>query len=783
MASKPIDSRPGGFDWAFYPGAPASVALSRCPASWAAAALVVNVASTPSGAVVQTGTATPHEVGDGTVTLSLELDAVVTEALGAGSFYLELLVDTLPTIVVTLLGSYTASQPRNPLAVSVNPRGQATVVEVVPTGSTGPGVPAGGAGGTALFKASGADYDTEWVGVASQAELDAHTGDGSGAHAASAIAVTPSGSIAATDVQAALVELDTEKASASSVSAIETELGANPSGSEATVAARLTAIEGAASAHIDDAADAHDATAISYAGSSGISATTVEAALDELDTEKAPLASPTFTGTPAAPTAAAGTNTTQVATTAFVQAAGAVFNVRRYGAVGNGVTDDTVAVQAAITAAADGGTVLFPVGTYLITSALTVTASADNVGSPTWQGGGIHLEGTSARRSVLKASGGIKLLDLTANLSAFCSIEKLTLLGPGSGTANSVAIDAEISPQFSLRDVYIRDFNVGVQAYDCTGWSWSNVRTSYCGTAMRLGYNCDQMNFANCDWRNSTTAVLIGWQTGSYTGASQFCGQLSFDGCIFSYSTVGIIVSDADAKGVLLDACYFEGNTKDMEVGVSGRSDGKGPQILMRGTFHSATVSPPIAIGIDIFNRPQMVLDHCSTDGTSRYTVFCKINDSNATSVVMRSCFVRAVTAALQIGSRNFNDSGEFRESFSYAGQQTEMWDWGSFPAAGPGRAHLFYNASAKTLMTWGRSTTAGVVLNQLDLVDKAGGVLVLQGTTSAFVAATSVSALPTAGASYRGCLAFVAGGTGVADLVYWCRKNAADAYEWQVLA
>ena len=34
---------------------------------------------------------------------------------------------------------------------------------------------------------------------------------------------------------------------------------------------------------------------------------------------KAPLASPTFTGTPAAPTAAANTNTTQIATTAYVQ--------------------------------------------------------------------------------------------------------------------------------------------------------------------------------------------------------------------------------------------------------------------------------------------------------------------------------------------------------------------------------------------------------------------------------------------------------------------------------
>lgn len=39
------------------------------------------------------------------------------------------------------------------------------------------------------------------------------------------------------------------------------------------------------------------------------------------DTSRAPIASPTFTGTPAAPTANAGTNTTQIATTAFVTTA------------------------------------------------------------------------------------------------------------------------------------------------------------------------------------------------------------------------------------------------------------------------------------------------------------------------------------------------------------------------------------------------------------------------------------------------------------------------------
>ncbi len=39
------------------------------------------------------------------------------------------------------------------------------------------------------------------------------------------------------------------------------------------------------------------------------------------DTSRAPLASPAFTGTPTAPTATAGTNTTQIATTAFVKTA------------------------------------------------------------------------------------------------------------------------------------------------------------------------------------------------------------------------------------------------------------------------------------------------------------------------------------------------------------------------------------------------------------------------------------------------------------------------------
>ena len=164
-----------------------------------------------------------------------------------------------------------------------------------------------------------------------------------------------------------------------------------------------------------DAADVDADTA----GSASTAQTTAEAfATSAIATETtraetaeallAPNASPTFTGTPAAPTATLGTNTTQLATTAFVQTAvggkvtggqdvttgGTVqkiqgvsftlavaqslyptfFNVRSpaYGATGNGGTDDTAAVQAAITAAAVlGGTVYFPAGTYRITAQLT----------------------------------------------------------------------------------------------------------------------------------------------------------------------------------------------------------------------------------------------------------------------------------------------------------------------------------------------------------------------------------------------------------------------------
>ena len=70
---------------------------------------------------------------------------------------------------------------------------------------------------------------------------------------------------------------------------------------------------------------------------------------------KADIASETLTGTPLAPTAVAGTDTTQIATTAFVKAAADALNAAAY-PVGAIFTTTTVYANSAAVVAAIGGT-------------------------------------------------------------------------------------------------------------------------------------------------------------------------------------------------------------------------------------------------------------------------------------------------------------------------------------------------------------------------------------------------------------------------------------------
>ena len=93
--------------------------------------------------------------------------------------------------------------------------------------------------------------------------------------------------------------------------------------SDSTVSGRalLTAVDAAAQRTVLGLGSAALSSTSAFAAASHGHAIADVTNLQTTLNAKAPLSSPTFTGTPAAPTAAGGTNTTQVATTAFVQAA------------------------------------------------------------------------------------------------------------------------------------------------------------------------------------------------------------------------------------------------------------------------------------------------------------------------------------------------------------------------------------------------------------------------------------------------------------------------------
>ena len=107
-----------------------------------------------------------------------------------------------------------------------------------------------------------------------------------------------------------------------------------------------------------------------------------------------------------------------------------VVDVRALGAVGDGVTDDTAAIQAALDATATGGTCWFPPGTYL------VTAAAGAILRPR---AGTTVSGAGRRLATVVVgpdSAATRLLDVTG--LADVGVTGLTFRGGSAATRSAV---------------------------------------------------------------------------------------------------------------------------------------------------------------------------------------------------------------------------------------------------------------------------------------------------------------------------------------------------------
>lgn len=155
-------------------------------------------------------------------------------------------------------GDYTASQITNTPAGTI----AATDVQGAINELDGDVVAAQADATQALADAAAAQADATQAladAAAAQADIDNHIADATDAHDASAISSVPSGNLAATDVQTALNELQ----------------------SDVDTRATTTALND----HINDTTDAHDASAISVVPAGNLTSTDVQSALEEIQTE------------------------------------------------------------------------------------------------------------------------------------------------------------------------------------------------------------------------------------------------------------------------------------------------------------------------------------------------------------------------------------------------------------------------------------------------------------------------------------------------------------------
>lgn len=218
------------------------------------------------------------------------------------------------------------------------------------------------------------------------------------------------------------------------------------------------------------------------------------------------------------------------------------FDVRAWGARGDGVTDDTNAIQAAIDAVpSSGGTVLLPAGIYVVNGTLTCH---DKEGI-TIQGAGLEDSIYSAaptKGTVLKRVSGVATLLSVGTISGSLteSMEGVSLTGFAIDGNNLAATGLKITSVRggNFKDLYVRECTT--VALDVTTVSMSGAEDT------------QRCSFERVSIRQSDAASGIGAR---FSSASAGIGNTSMNELrnflIFHTNGVGVQFLDFDSNTVL----------------------------------------------------------------------------------------------------------------------------------------------------------------------------------------------------------------------------------------
>lgn len=184
---------------------------------------------------------------------------------------------------------------------------------------------------------------------------------------------------------------------------------------------------------------------------------------------------------------------------------GAPVNVQDFGATGDGVTDDTVAIQSALNYAATlyGTTVVFPHGDYLCSGPLIIPAPGIGL---TLQGDGRENTGQSSTKIIYSGAGPSFLSTPVAN-SRFITLDNISF------QATNVAFTGRLV-QLSVFNLTISrcNFSAGptIPAFALLDLSYSvgaNITTSYFRGGQRCIYGIGMTTilFSECNFGQHTT--------------------------------------------------------------------------------------------------------------------------------------------------------------------------------------------------------------------------------------------------------------------------------------